>query len=51
MTEKAKNCTYNRKGKCALAIPFSLCDKCLAYHPKEIDMDAMRERLHLNDNF
>jgi len=45
--DKSKSCTFNRGGKCALAIPFSMCERCMAYHPKEINYDAMRERLHL----
>lgn len=49
MTDKSKTCTFSKRGRCALSIPFSLCEKCLAYHPKETDMEAMRERLHLND--
>lgn len=45
-----KACTFRKDDKCKLSIPLSLCDRCLAYHPKEKNLDAMRERLHLDDD-
>ena len=50
---RSQSCTFNRKGKCAISVSLSLCDKCLAYHPKEKDIEAMNERLNTKnlDNY